>query len=388
MDTQERQIVVFDTTLRDGEQAPGFHMTPTQKLEIARSLSDLNVDVIEAGFPVSSPADFDAVEKISKYVGQEINSPEICGLARCVKEDIDAVWKATRSARYPRIHVFIASSDIHMEKKLKMSRSEVVKRAVSSVRYASQIASHVQFSAEDASRADRDFLSELVHEVIEAGATTINLPDTVGYTIPDHFFSLITHIKSSVSNIGKAKLSVHCHDDLGLAVANTLAAVKAGADQIECTINGIGERAGNCSLEEVVMALRVHSTFYMAGTRINHKNIYPVSRSVSDTVHVSVPPNKAIVGENAFAHSSGVHQDGVIKNKSTYEIIDPEDVGAPHSQIVLTARSGRRALQFKLKELGYEIQGDRLEKFFYKFKELADQKRFVASTDLTQMLTD
>ncbi|HEC31848.1 MAG TPA: 2-isopropylmalate synthase, partial [Deltaproteobacteria bacterium] len=344
----ERQIYIFDTTLRDGEQVPGAKLNKKQKVEIAKQLERLNVDVIEAGFPCSSPGDLEAV----KAVAQEIKNCVVCGLARAVKQDIDLCWEAVKEAKHPRIHVFLGSSDIHVQKKLRKDKESALQMAVESVKYARSLCPEVEYSTEDASRSDFDYLCRVIRAVIKEGASIINIPDTVGYAVPEEFGALIRRIKENVPELDNVTLSVHCHNDLGLAVANSLAAIREGAKQVECTINGIGERAGNASMEEIVMAIKTRSAKFGVDTRINTKEIYRTSRLVSRLMNIPVQPNKAIVGSNAFAHSSGIHQDGILKDRSTYEIIRPEDVGIQQHFIVLTARSGRAALRHKLKELG------------------------------------
>ena len=385
--SSQDRVFVFDTTLRDGEQAPGCHLGPEQKIEIARQLHRLRVDVIEAGFPVSSPAEFDAVRSIARDTGRAAEAPEIAALARCVPGDIDAVWNSIREADRPRIHVFLAASDIHLQHKLRLSRDAAIERAVEAVRYARRYVDNVQFSAEDASRADAAFLARLIQAVIAAGASTVNIPDTVGYSTPAEFSELISFLRRSVPNINAARISVHCHNDLGLAVANTLAAVTAGARQIEATINGIGERAGNCSLEEAVMAMATRADRFPAVPRIDTRQIGRTSRLVAESTGVVVAPNKAIVGENAFAHGSGIHQDGHLKHRATYEIMSPENVGWMGEPIVLTARSGRRALGMRLGKLGRALADEELDAVFARFKSLADAKRIVNDNDLLGLLS-
>ena len=380
---EKEKVFIFDTTLRDGEQSPGATLNIQEKLEIARQLAKLGVDIIEAGFPYSSPGDYEAVKLIAK----EVSGPIICGLSRARKEDIDKAAGALEPAKKKRIHTFIATSDIHMEHKLKMSRDQVLKTAVDMVRYAKSFTDNVEFSPEDAGRSDPKFLFEILQATIEAGATTVNIPDTVGYTVPQEFGGLIKSIKENVPNINKAVISVHCHNDLGLAVANSLSAVINGARQVECTINGIGERAGNCSLEEIVMILKTRPTlgFY---TDINSTQIYRASRLVSNLTNMFVQPNKAIVGANAFAHESGIHQDGFLKYKRTYEIMNPEDVGLLTSKLPLGPRSGRHALNERLIELGYHLNEEQLDKAFSRFKEVADKKKRVEDKDLESIVRD
>jgi len=380
------KIIIFDTTLRDGEQAPGASLNHKEKLEVASGLADLGVDIIEAGFPVSSPGDFESVQAIAK----SIKGPVICGLARAVKADIEAVRDAVKPARRSRIHIFLATSKIHMQYKLKKAEDEILRLAVESVKYARNFCADVEFSPEDASRTERAFLFKVVEAVIAAGASTVNIPDTVGYTDPGEYGDLIRSIKSNVPNINKAVISVHCHNDLGLAVANSLSAIKNGARQVECTVNGIGERAGNASLEEIVMALRTRKDIYSGvETKINTNQIYKVSRMVSKLTGFAVAPNKAIVGGNAFRHESGIHQDGVLKERSTYEIIRPEDVGFTGSGIVLGKHSGRHALNERLKELGFiTLSPAQLDKVSARFKELADKKKTVFDDDLISLVED
>ena len=375
--------MIFDTTLRDGEQTPGVSFTPEEKLRIAKQLARLRVDVIEAGFPAASPGDLEAVRRIAL----EVEGPVICALARAREGDIRAAWEAIRYAERPRIHVFIATSDVHPRHKLRLSRDEVLARAREMVAYAASLCGDVEFSPEDASRTDPAFLHEVLEAVIDAGATTVNIPDTVGYAIPGEFAALIRGIVGKVPNIGQATISVHCHDDLGLAVANSLAAVAAGARQVECTVNGLGERAGNAALEEVVMALEVRKDLFGVGTGIKTREIARTSRLVSSIAGIQVPPNKAIVGANAFAHESGVHQDGVLKERTTYEIIDPKAVGFEETELVLGKLSGRHALQEKLQSLGYELSDAELDRVFARFKELADLKE-VTEADLEAIVAD
>jgi len=385
---KSERVIIFDTTLRDGEQAPGCSLGTEQKLQVADQLYRLGVDVIEAGFPVSSRGDFEAVSQIAKIIGRRPEAPEICGLARCVKGDIMACGEAVRSAKRPRVHVFIATSDIHLKHKLHMTEDEVLKRAVESVKLARKYTDSVEFSAEDSTRTNPQYLARIIEAVIDAGATTVNIPDTVGFTIPAEYAELIRRLMDSVPNIRKAVVSTHCQDDLGLSVANSLAAVKSGARQVECTINGIGERAGNTSLEEVVMGLHTRNDLFNVVTRIKTKEIAKASRLVSSLTGVVVPPNKAIVGANAFAHSSGIHQDGILKNRQTYEIIDPADVGIEETSLLLTARSGRHALQNRLKHLGYKLNARHIDEIFVRFKALADKKRYVFDDDLWALMEE
>lgn len=380
--TQTRRIVIFDTTLRDGEQSPGCSMNLQEKLEVAHALAQLGVDVIEAGFPIASPGDFEAV----KAIAESVRGPVICGLARCRPEDIDRAWEALRFAESPRIHVFLATSAIHREHKLRMTKEQIIDVAVAGVRRAVGYCPNVEFSPEDAVRTEIDFLCQVVEAAIDAGATTINIPDTVGYATPGQMFRLITTLRERVPNIGKAVISVHCHNDLGMAVANSLAAVEAGAGQVECTINGIGERAGNCALEEVVMALRVRQDIYHADTGIVSQRLVPTSRLVAGITGMVVQRNKAIVGQNAFAHEAGIHQDGILKEPKTYEIMRPEDVGFSRSDLVLGKHSGRAALAARAKAFGYQLTPEQLDRVFREFKILADKKKEVYDGDLAALI--
>jgi 2-isopropylmalate synthase len=382
------RVIIFDTTLRDGEQAPGFSMNTLEKLEMARQLARLNVDVIEAGFPISSEEDFEATREVAKKVGTLPDAPIICGLSRVGLADIDRCWEAVKYAARPRIHTFVATSDIHLKHKLRKTRAEVLKAAVEAVKHARGCCEDVEFSPEDASRSDFDYMCEVLEAVIEAGARTINIPDTVGYAIPLEWGERITRIRERVKNVAKAAISVHCHNDLGQAVANSLVAIQNGARQVECTINGIGERAGNASLEEIVMALRTRKDFFGIDTRIRTEEIFRTSRLLSHITGVHVQPNKAIVGENAFAHEAGIHQDGVLKETLTYEIMRPQDIGRSSNKLVLGKHSGRHALAARLKEMGYELQGADLDRAFRKFKELADKKKEVYDEDLVALVTD
>lgn len=381
---KKKRIKIFDTTLRDGEQSPGCSLNMEEKLEVAQQLARLGVDVIEAGFPISSPGDFEAVQRIAKLV----KGPEICGLSRCVKADIDAAWKAVKPSKNPRIHTFLATSDIHMEKKLRMTRQQVLDRIGEMVAYASKLCGNIEFSPEDAVRSDFKFLVQAVQTAIEAGARTINIPDTVGYGIPYEFGGMIKRLIDEVPSSDKVTFSVHCHNDLGLAVSNSLAAVINGAGQVECTINGIGERAGNASLEEIVMTLNTRPDFFNVTTGVKTKEIYKTSRLVSRLTGMQVQPNKAIVGANAFAHESGIHQDGVMKNRLTYEIMTPESVGVPSSILVLGKHSGRHALGKRMKELGFTVEGKKLDELFEKFKVLADKKKYVFDEDLLTLVEE
>jgi len=380
-----KTIKIFDTTLRDGEQSPGASMNIEEKLRIASQLEKLNVDIIEAGFPIASDGDFEAVKKIA----QTIKGPEIAGLCRASIMDIDRAWDALKYAGdRGRIHTFIATSDIHMERKLKMSPAKVMAAAIKAVKHAAAYTSNVEFSCEDAVRTRLDFLAEMVEAVIDAGATTVNIPDTVGYTIPFEYHNIIKYLKDNVSNIEKAVISVHCHNDLGLAVANSLAAIQAGAGQVECTINGIGERAGNCSLEEVVMALRTRRDIMPYVNNINTEHIYAASRLLSTITGIAVQPNKAIVGANAFAHEAGIHQHGVLMDKETYEIMTPESIGLNANKLVLGKHSGRHAFVARLNELGYDLPKDDIEKAFVRFKSLADKKKEIFDEDLDAIVAD
>ena len=372
------RVIVFDTSLRDGEQAPGASMDLEQKLRVARALQALGVDVLEAGFPAASPGDFEAVEAVAR----QVEGPTVCALARANRQDVDRVTEALRPAQRKRCHVFLATSPIHREFKLGFGTAEVVRRAVESVRHARESFDDVEYSAEDAARTEPDFLCEVVERVIEAGASTINIPDTVGYAIPSQFAGLIVHLRRRVRGIERVVLSVHCHDDLGLAVANTLAAVEAGARQVECTVNGIGERAGNCSLEEVVMALRTRADHFQLRTGIRTQELCAASRAVAKASGFAVARNKAVVGQNAFAHEAGIHQHGMMANALTYEIMRPDDVGFESSQLVLGKHSGRHLLRHRLEQLGYRLDDVRFERAFVEVKKLADTKKELHDGDL------
>jgi 2-isopropylmalate synthase len=378
------RVLVFDTTLRDGEQSPGASMTISEKLMLAEQLERLRVDVIEAGFPISSDGDFESVRSIA----EKIRSITIAGLARCSKGDIDRCWDAVRTAAKPRIHVFLATSDIHLKYKLKKSREEVLEDARQAVAYAKSLCPDVEFSAEDSTRSDLDYLCKVVEAVIEAGANVVNIPDTVGYTIPTEYAERIQYLRAHVPNIGRTTLSVHCHNDLGLAVANSLIAIQNGVRQVECTINGIGERAGNASLEEIAMALRTRKDLFGIETGINTQEIFTSSSMVTNLTGMMVQPNKAIVGRNAFAHEAGIHQDGVIKEKLTYEIMRPEDVGIKESKLVMGKHSGRHALKNKYKELGFNLSDAELEKAYTLLKKVADKKKEVFDEDLIVTVRD
>jgi 2-isopropylmalate synthase len=372
------RVIIFDTTLRDGEQAAGGTLNIQEKLEIARQLEKLNVDVIEAGFPISSHGDFDAVGLIAK----EVRTPIICALARAHPNDIDRAWEAVKEAEHPRIHVFLSASDIHLLYQLKKSREEILQTSRDMVARAKKYTDDIEFSPMDASRTEPEYIYQILEAVIDAGATTVNIPDTVGYAIPDEFGSLIEGIFKNVPNINQAIVSVHCHNDLGLAVANSLESLKRGARQVECTINGIGERAGNASLEEVVMAIKTRNDFFNLTTNINTTQIYKTSRLVSELTGFSVQPNKAIIGANAFRHESGIHQDGVIKMPITYEIMNPKTVGIPASSLVLGKLSGRHAFKERLAELGYSLSEENFSRTFSAFKELADKKKEITDRDI------
>ena len=375
-------VKIFDTTLRDGEQAPGCSMTLGEKLKISRALTDLNVDIIEAGFPAASPGDFNSVKEIA----DQNLGPIICGLARCNEDDINKAFNAVKGSVNHRIHVFVATSSIHREYKLKMAKEEIIKNAVSSISLAKSLCDDIEFSPEDASRTELSYLAEVVSAAIEAGATTVNIPDTVGYTVPDEFDRVFRYLKENVKNIEKITLSVHCHDDLGMAVANSLSAVKAGARQIECTINGIGERAGNCSLEEIVMAIKTRKEHFNVDTNIKSEKLYPTSRMVASVTGIQIPRNKAIVGENAFAHEAGIHQHGMLQHSSTYEIMKPEDIGISKSNLVLGKHSGRHAFRKRVEELGFEADDDKINSAFIEFKKLADAKKDIYDGDIEALI--
>ena len=377
-----RLITVFDTTLRDGEQSPGASMNLSEKLEVAKALEDLGVDVIEAGFPIVSPGDFESVLEIAKTV----KNCSVCGLARCVDKDIDAARDSLKVAVRPRIHVFLATSAIHREFKLRMTQDDIIARAVEGVKRARNYCDDIEFSPEDASRTEIDFLCKVVEAVIAAGASTVNIPDTVGYTTPQEMFERIQTLLNRVPNIDKAAISVHCHNDLGMAVANTLSAIRAGAQQFECAVNGLGERAGNCALEEVVMSLKTRGDIFRADTRVNTKKIVPTSRLVSQITGLKVQRNKAIVGQNAFAHESGIHQAGMLRERTTYEIMTPESVGLLKSDLVLGKHSGRAALADRAKHLGHDLTQEQLDKVFVEFKKLADRKKDVFDVDILAII--
>ena len=377
-----RMIRIFDTTLRDGEQSPGASMTVDEKIQVARQLAVLKVDIIEAGFAISSPGDFEAIKRI----GNEVEGPVVCSLARAREEDIKRAWEALKEAPKKRIHTFHSTSDIHLKYQFRVSREEALKRSVEMVALARGFVEDVEFSPMDATRTDVSYLLEVIEAVIKAGASTVNIPDTVGYTTPAEFGELIRAIKDRIGEI--AVISVHCHNDLGLAVANSLTAVLNGAGQVECTVNGIGERAGNCSMEEVVMALKTRKDFFKAATHINTKEIVRTSRLVSKITGIPVQPNKAIVGANAFAHESGIHQDGLLKEKTTYEIMQPEDIGLQSTKLVLGKHSGRHAFKTRLKELGYTLSPEEVESAFERFKRLADQKKDIYDEDIEALVSE
>lgn len=381
MPTQTKKINIFDTTLRDGEQVPGCKLNTKEKIQLALALENLGVDIIEAGFPISSPGDFSSVEEIAKV----IKNATVCGLSRAVEKDIQAAGEALKYAKRPRIHTGIGTSDSHIKAKFKATREEILERAVQAVKWAKSWVDDVEFYAEDAGRTDNDYLARVIEAVIAAGATVVNIPDTTGYCLPHQYGEKIAYLVNNVPNIDKATISCHCHNDLGLATANSIAGVIAGAGQIECTINGLGERAGNTSLEEVVMVMKQHAYlgFY---TNIRTEQLNPISRLVSDTMRMPVQPNKAIVGANAFAHSSGIHQDGFLKDNSTYEIIRPEEVGADGSKIVLTARSGRSALAHRFQKIGYNFTRNDVDVLYQQFLVVADRKKEVKDEDLHELV--
>ncbi|HEY8972438.1 MAG TPA: 2-isopropylmalate synthase [Puia sp.] len=376
----DKKIFIFDTTLRDGEQVPGCKLNTAEKVELAQQLEALGVDIIEAGFPISSPGDFHSVEEISKIVKEAT----VCGLTRAVQKDIECAAQALKHAKRPRIHTGIGTSDFHIKSKFNSTREEIIQRAVQAVKWARNLVGDVEFFAEDAGRTDNEYLARVVEAVIAAGATVVNIPDTTGYCLPDQYGEKIAYLVNNVKNVDKAILSCHCHNDLGLATANSIAGIRGGARQIECTINGLGERAGNTSLEEVVMVIKQHKHlgFY---TNIKTEKLNPMSRLVSDTMRMPVQPNKAIVGANAFSHSSGIHQDGFLKDSSTYEIINPDEVGADGSKIVLTARSGRSALAFRFQKLGYTFTRNDIDVLYERFLKVADTKKEVVESDLEEL---
>jgi len=377
------KIIIFDTTLRDGEQVPGCKLNTKEKIELALELENLGVDVIEAGFPISSPGDFSSVEKISK----SITNATVCALSRAVEKDIEVAGQALRYAKRPRIHTGIGTSDLHIKSKFNSTREDILLRAIQCVKWARNFTDDIEFYAEDAGRTDNEYLAKVIEAVIKAGATTVNIPDTTGYCLPHQYGEKIAFLKNNVSNIDKAIISCHCHNDLGLATANSISGIINGARQIECTINGLGERAGNTSLEEVVMIIKQHKDLGFH-TKINAKKLNPLSRLVSDTMRMPVQPNKAIVGSNAFSHSSGIHQDGFLKDTLTYEIINPEEVGADSSKIVLTARSGRSALAHRFQKLGYDFDRNDVDVLYSRFLKVADHKKEIIDTDLSQLAAE
>lgn len=378
------RVYIFDTTLRDGEQSPGVSLNTKEKLKIAKQLARLGVDIIEAGFPVVSNGDFEAV----KVISQKVKGPIIAALARTADADVDAAWEALKEAETPRIHTFIATSPIHMRYKLRKSPEEVIESAVRAVKRAKKYVEDVEFSCEDGSRSELDFLVKILAAVIDAGATTVNIPDTVGYSTPEEYASIIKYLRENIPNSHRAIFSVHCHNDLGLAVANSLAAINAGAEQVECAMNGIGERAGNASLEEIVMALYTRRPVYKKDTGINYSELYRTSKLVSTLTGMPIQPNKAIVGKNAFAHESGIHQDGVIKERTTYEIMNPKLIGIYQNNLVLGKHSGRHAFKQRLEEMGYELSAEDLERAFKRFKDLADRKGEITSQDLEAIVKE
>ncbi len=382
--TQDNEIIIFDTTLRDGEQSPGASMNQAEKLRLATQLERLGVNVIEAGFPAASVGDFEAV----KAIAETLKKCQVAALCRANEDDINRGWEAIKNAAHPRIHTFIATSELHMKYKLQMEADQVLEQAVKSVKLAASYTDNVEFSAEDGSRSDKDFLCKVFGAVIDAGATTVNLPDTVGYAIPEEYGELIEYVIANTPNIDKAILSVHCHNDLGLATSNTLTAVKAGARQVEVTINGIGERAGNTSLEEVVMSFHTRPNFFPYSTTIDTTKIYPISRLVSMITGILVQPNRAIVGANAFAHEAGIHQDGVLKNPMTYEIMKPETIGLSKNSLVLGKHSGRHALNTHIQNMGYDLSKDELDTVFEKFKRLADKKKSILDEDIEALINE
>ncbi len=381
---ESRRVVIFDTTLRDGEQSPGATMNVEEKVEIARQLARLGVDVIEAGFPISSEGDYDAVSRIAR----EVKGPTIAGLARARQQDIDRCWEAVKQAEKPRIHVFISSSDIHLKHLFKLTREEALVQTREMVARAKGYCNDIEFSAQDSTRSDLDYVCQMIEIAVEAGATTVNLPDTVGFTTPDEYERMILTVRSKVKGIEKAIISVHCHNDLGMAVANSLAALRAGARQVECTINGIGERAGNAALEEIVMAINTRQDFFNLWTNVDTSQIQKTSRMVSSFTGIPVQPNKAIVGSNAFAHEAGIHQDGILKERSTYEIMDAASVGQSETNLVLGKHSGRHAFKKKLQELGYDLDGEELNRAFFEFKQLCDKKKVVTDRELEAIVID
>ncbi len=380
--SERERVIVFDTTLRDGEQSPGCSMTAAEKVRMARQLDRLGVDVIEAGFPISSDGDFHAVQEVA----HEARRPVVAALARCRREDVERAWQAVMHAAHPRIHTFLATSDIHLQHKLKISRRECLDQARDAVRLAKSFCEDVEFSAEDATRTDRDFLCATLEAVIEAGASTINIPDTVGYAVPTEFAELITHVRQRVRGVGGVVISAHCHDDLGLSTANSLSAIAAGARQVECTVNGIGERAGNTSLEELVMTLRVRADRYPFQTAVVSEQIFPASQLLSEITGVAVQPNKAIVGRNAFAHEAGIHQDGMIKHARTYEIMTPESVGVPGTRLVLGKHSGRHALGLRCEQLGFPLERRELDAVYRQFLLIVDRNKGIDDQQILELI--
>jgi 2-isopropylmalate synthase len=383
MSANNDTLIIFDTTLRDGEQSPGCSMNTEEKIEVAKALVELGVDIIEAGFPIASPGDFDAVQRIARECGSQTT---ICGLARCRKEDVDRARDALVDAEKKRIHVFLATSAIHREHKLKMDKFQIIDTAVEMVSRAKEYCDDIEFSPEDAARTEPEFLCEVVEKTIAAGATTVNIPDTVGYATPSHYYKVISTLREQVPNIQQAIISTHCHNDLGLAVANSLAAVEAGARQVECTINGLGERAGNAALEEIVMAIKTRSDYYGINTNINTKRLYPVSHLVSRITGMKVQRNKAIVGQNAFAHEAGIHQHGMLQNSSTYEIMKPQDIGLVGTNLVLGKHSGRHAFRDRVEQLGFQLDKETFQRVFEAFIALADKKKEIFDSDIAALV--
>ena len=381
-DSNPDRVLIFDTTLRDGEQAPGCGMTPPEKLQIAQALAALRVDVIEAGFPASSRVEWESVQAIAR----EVQGPTVCAMARCKREDIELAAKALQDAARPRLHVFVPSSKIHLQYKLQIAQEEIIRTAVMGIRIAGDLCADVQFGLEDASRTEVEFLAQLAELAIEAGANTVTLADTVGYTVPGEFTDLFRYLRKNVRGIERVRLGVHCHNDLGMAVANSLAAVVGGARHVECTINGIGERAGNCSLEEVVMALKTREVFFNVGTGIDTTRLYPTSLLVSGITGMPIPRNKAIVGENAFSHESGIHQHAMLQHRSTYEIMRPEDIGMSGSNLVLGKHSGRHALRERVKSLGFEMDELGINRLFEEFKTLANETKELSDADINALV--
>lgn len=377
----KNKIIIFDTTLRDGEQVPGCQLNSVEKIEIAQKLEDMGVDVIEAGFPISSPGDFQSIVEVSKV----IKKSTVCALSRAIPKDIEVAWESIKKAKHKRIHTFISSSDVHIIHQFKSSREKILQQGIEAVKLAKSFCEDVEFSAMDAGRTDNDFLAQFIQESIKAGATTVNIPDTTGYCLPDEFGTKIRYLFENVKGIEDVIVSVHCHNDLGLATANTISAVQNGARQIEVTVNGVGERAGNTSLEESVMIIKTRKDLN-SYTNINTKMIYPISKLVSRLMRMPVQANKAVVGRNAFAHSSGIHQNGILKNRFTYEIMAPQDVGIPESSLALTARSGRSALKYHLERLGYFVNGEKLDKVYGEFVKIADNKKDITDDDLRVLM--